>query len=441
MRFTATEIADAVGGVLVGDDVVCEGASIDTRTIGIGQLFVPIVGERDGHDFIPVAVGAGAAACLSERQVDEPAIPTIVVDDTSHALAALGQVARARHNGPVIGITGSVGKTSVKDLTLAALGGTLVAHASPKSFNNELGVPLTLINAPSNADVLIVEIGARGIGHIAQLCAIAAPTIGIVTWVGAVHTSEFGSVEAVARAKAELVAALPPDGVAILNAECAPVVSMREYGPPRTIMYGSGGEVSAEAVTMDAELRTAFEAVSFGRRSPVSLPVHGVHQVSNALAALAAAEAVGVSLRHAVAGLAEAKLSPWRMELRKAASGATIINDAYNANAISTAAALRSLVELDADRRVAVLGVMAELGERHDRDHREIAGLCSVLGIELIPYREAAYGLPVENSFAAVVGRLGELGPRDAVLVKGSRGMKLERVVRSLLKSDESTPA
>jgi len=434
MRFTASEIARATGGTLVGDDTDCVGASIDTRTIAIGELFVPIVDARDGHDFIKIAMAAGCGAYLTQR---EPQGGTaIVVEDTGAALTALGQQARRRHGGTVIGITGSVGKTSVKDLTLAAIGSTRIAHASPRSFNNELGVPLTLVNAPAEVEVLIVEMGARGIGHIADLCQIAKPDIGIVTYVGAVHTSEFGTVEAVAQAKGELVAALPAEGKAILNADCGPVLDMKESSPAPVITYGAGGDISATNIVVDDELRPTFDLVTFGRTYNVSLPVHGVHQVSNALAALAAAETVGVAPSQAIAGLAHATVSPWRMELGRSQRGTVVINDSYNANAISTEAALRSLAALDAQRRVAVLGLMAELGDRHDEDHWAMAQLCRELNIQLIAFDEPAYGVDVATSFAEVIERIGPLGQSDAVLVKGSRVAGLEKLAERLLAND-----
>ena len=277
MHLSAIDIAAATGGTLVGPDTICSGASIDTRTIASGQLFVPIVDARDGHDFIPIALAAGAAAYLTQR--DPVGGTAIVVADTAAALTALGRLARERHTGPVIAITGSVGKTSVKDLTLAALSKVRRAHASEKSFNNELGVPLTLLNAPDDAEVLIVEMGARGLGHIAYLCAIARPTVGVVTYVGAVHTSEFGSVEAVAQAKGELIEALPSDGRAILNADCAPVAAMRSRSAAPVITYGDTGDISARDVAVDQDLRPTFTVHSFGRHYPASLPVHGVHQV------------------------------------------------------------------------------------------------------------------------------------------------------------------
>ncbi|MCL4143813.1 UNVERIFIED_CONTAM: hypothetical protein GTU68_064131 [Idotea baltica] len=431
MQMTASDIAQITGGVLHGPDTTCDGASIDTRTIAAGALFVPIVDVRDGHDFVPIALAAGCGAYLTMR---EPAGGTaIVVADTSAALTALGKEARRRHRGTVIGITGSVGKTSVKDLALAAIGHTRKTHASERSFNNELGVPLTLLNAPGDTEVLIVEMGARGIGHIAELCDIATPDIGIVTYVGAVHTSEFGTIEAVAQAKGELIAALPESGRAILNADSSPVLAMKATSPAPVITYGVGGDLAAVDITVDSELHPTFHLVSYGRVYQVTLPVHGVHQVSNALAALAAAEAVGVAPSQAIEGLAHASLSPWRMELGRSPAGAVVINDAYNANAISTEAALRSLAAIDATQRVAVLGVMAELGDRHDQDHLAMAELCRDLGIRLIAFQEPAYGPAPLDDLDAVIDALGSLTATDAILIKGSRVAGLEALATRLL--------
>lgn len=435
MHFTAAQIAEATGGVLVGDDVRCTSVSIDSRTVADGGLFVPIVAERDGHDFVPAAIGAGAAAVLTARDdvVTDGAV-AIRVEDTTRALAALGREARRRHVGPVIGITGSVGKTSVKDLARAAIGIDLRCHASTRSFNNELGVPLTLCNAPEGTEVLIIEMGARGIGHIDDLCAIAEPTVGIVTWVGAVHTSEFGSVEAVARAKGELVQALPPDGTAILNIDNPYVAAMADRSFAPVLTYGTNAMISASGIDLDDDLRPEFTAIVEGHRHRVQLPVHGEHQVSNALAAIAAAHAVGVPADRAAIGLRSAEMSPWRMELHRRADGLVVLNDAYNANAVSVAAAMRSLTELDATRRIAVLGVMAELGDHHDDDHRAMTELAGELGIELIAFAEAAYGAATTvETIDEALGALGPIGAGTAVLVKGSRVAGLEQLAARLL--------
>lgn len=444
--FTAREIAVATNGRLVGDDAAVDGASIDSRDLAPGSLFIPIVAERDGHDFISAALDAGAAAYLTEREpaaVTSSTAPAIVVDDSQAALTALGVAARDRHSGHVVAITGSVGKTSVKDLAAAAISARFKCHASERSFNNELGVPLTLLNAAGDTEVLIVEMGARGQGHIAHLCSVARPTVGLVTWVGAVHTSEFGSIEAVAAAKGELIESLDATGRAILNAECAPVLAMTGLAAGQVMTYGLAPAASAETtdvfgheVELDDALRPRFVARVEGKDQRVELKVHGRHQASNALGAIAAAVAVGVDASDAVRGLSAASLSRWRMELLRTPTGATVINDAYNANAVSTASALRSLAVLPAQRRIAVLGVMAELGDRHDDDHQAMGALCDELGIELIAFQEDAYGKPPVGSIEAAIEALGRLGEHDAVLVKGSRVAELERLAEKLVADD-----
>ncbi|HJR26107.1 MAG TPA: UDP-N-acetylmuramoyl-tripeptide--D-alanyl-D-alanine ligase, partial [Acidimicrobiales bacterium] len=330
MQFRTAELADAVGGRLEGPDVVVDGASIDSRSLRPGQLFVPVVAERDGHDFVLAALEVGAAAYLTAR---EPVGGTaVVVDDTATALTAAGALARGRLPEPVVGITGSVGKTSVKDLLGAALGRRLRTHVNERSLNNELGVPLTLLEAPEGTEAVVVEMGTRGAGHIADLCAVARPTVGIVTRVDAAHTELLGTLEDVAHAKAELVEALPPHGTAVLFAGDERVLAMADRTSARVVPYGPGGEVRAEDVVVDDELRPRFRLSSPWGHAEVRLLVHGLHQVDNALGAAAAALEIGVPVEDVAAGLGDAVLSPWRMELATAPSGARILNDAYNAN-------------------------------------------------------------------------------------------------------------
>lgn len=431
MQLRASELATAVGGRLHGPDVVVDGASIDSRSVRPGQLFVPVEADRDGHDFVSAALGAGAAAYLTRRQ------PTggtaIVVTDTLVGLQRAGHLARRRIDGHVIGVTGSVGKTSVKDLLAAVLGRTLRTTANERSLNNEMGVPLTLLGAPDGAEAVVVEMGARDVGHIAELCGIASPTIGIVTRVAAVHTEVFGSIEAVARAKSELVAELPSSGTAILNAGDHRVDAMAAVTDAAVVTYGQGGQVRAVDVVLDDQLRGRYRLQSPWGEVEVQLEVRGAHQVDNSLAAAAAALVCGLSLADVAAGLGEAELSPWRMELATAPSGAVVLNDAYNANPTSVAAALESLAALPAERRVAVLGVMAELGERADDDHAKIGALARRLGIRLVAVAAPAYGGEDVVSVDEAAAALEPLQAGDAVLVKGSRVAGLERLAELLL--------
>jgi UDP-N-acetylmuramoyl-tripeptide--D-alanyl-D-alanine ligase len=413
--------------VLVGDDVTVDGASIDSRSIQPGQLFVPIVAERDGHDFIDPSM----TLYLTER---EPiGGNAVIVADTSAALVELGRRARTRLPERVIGITGSVGKTTVKDLTRSILVQRFRTAASPGNFNNELGLPLTLLNAPDDAEAAVLEMGARGIGHIAMLCEIGRPSVGVVTAVAAVHTEVFGTIEDVARGKSELVAALPSSGTAVLNADDARCAAMAAVTDARVLTYSvdGRGDLTAEAVHLDDELRPRFIARTPWGDVEVRVAARGVHQVGNALAAAAAAMVSGVDLADVAAGLETVEVTRWRMELARSASGAVVINDAYNASPTSVIAALRSLVALDADRRIAFLGTMAELDDA-EQAHREVADVARELGVRVIAVAEPRYGTELVDDIAAAAALL-ELGPRDAVLVKGSRVAGLEALAAALL--------
>lgn len=433
-----SEIAAATGGRLVGPDVTVSGAVIDSRLVAGGELFVPVVAARDGHDFVAAAVEAGAAAYLTARPAAELAAaagdaPAVEVDDTLAALTALGRHARERLapevDGRVVGITGSVGKTSVKDLLAIALRARWRTAASTGSFNNEMGVPLTLVGAPDDVEALVVEMGSRGRGHIAALCAVAQPTVGVVTRVAAVHTETFGTVDDVATAKSELVEALPPSGTAVLNADDPRVAAMAARTAARVVTFGDAGDVRAEQVRLDDELRPAFRLVTPWGGADARLAVRGVHMVGNALAAAAAALVCDVPVDDVAGALGTAGLSRWRMDLTTLPSGARLLNDAYNANPTSMAAALRSLAALDAERRVAVLGVMAEIGETSEAEHRAVGDLARDLGIEVVAVDVPAYGGTLVADVAGAVDALGPLGPGDAVLLKGSRVAGLERLV------------
>ena len=434
VEFTTDEIAAATKGEPVGPAASADGATIDSRAVAGGELFVPLVAERDGHDFVSAAIEAGAAAYLTARGPDDVSATAICVDDTLVAFSRLGAAARDRLPDAVIGITGSVGKTSVKDLLAAVLGTTFRTEASAKSFNNEIGVPLTLVNAPEGTEVVVVEMGARGIGHIRELCDIARPSAAIVTMVAEVHTSEYANgIDDVARAKGELVESVPIDGFVVLNNSDARVRRMASLTEARVVTYGVSGDVVAQRVELDDRLRPRFRLSSPWGGADVQLGVHGVHQVGNALAATAAALAQGVPVEAVAAGLETAALSPWRMELRHTPSGAVVINDAYNSNPTALEAALHSLAAVDAERHVAVLGLMAELGTHSDERHAEMGELAEELGIEVVTVHCPQYGVGVDvPDLDAAVQAVGRLGPGDAVLVKASRSAGLERVADAI---------
>jgi len=436
VHFRASEVAEAVGGELLGPDVQIDGASIDSRSVRPGQLFVPIVAERDGHDFIKSALDGGATAYLSSR-VDPVGGTAIRVADTALALADLGRAVRARVPDRVVGITGSVGKTSTKDLLAGVLRTTYRTAASEKSFNNELGLPITLAAAADDVEAVVLEMGARGVGHIDLLCSIAKPTVGVITRVEGVHLELFGDIESVARAKGELVESLPADGIAVLNADHRYVAAMADRTSARVLRYGLSPDVDVYAsdIVLDDELRASFRLHTPWGSTEVRLGARGEHQVPNALAAAAAAGGLGVPVESMADGFLAAELSGLRMELATSSRGVTVLNDAYNANPTSMSAALRSLATLPASRRVAVLGTMAELGADSPDQHRAIALEARDLGIEVIAVAEADYGDTARHvsDVDGVSAELGDLDDGTAVLVKGSRVAALERVAQALL--------
>jgi UDP-N-acetylmuramoyl-tripeptide--D-alanyl-D-alanine ligase len=453
VRWSPAEIAVATGGTLEvppggGVDNVLVGVSIDSRTLTPGSLFVAIRAERNGHDWIDAAFRAGAGTVLADDawarspSRESLATPLVVVADTRQGLLEIGRAARDRLTAMVVGITGSVGKTSTKDLAAAVLGAGMRTAASERSFNNELGVPLMLANAPEDSAAAVVEMGARGGGHIRELCRIARPDIGVVTAVVAAHTEVFGDLDAVAAAKGELVEALPPAGTAILNGDDPRVRVMSGRTAARTLTYSVGGagladaDLVAEQVSIDDELRPRFVARTPWGSPRIRLSIHGAHQVGNALAALAVAATAGVPIDAAADALASASISPWRMELHRTPAGAVVLNDAYNANPASMEAALQALATLPAQRRVAILGPMAELCTDSEAQHRAVSSLARRLGIELLAVATDAYRVRAVGDVDEAVAALGRLAPGDAVLVKASRVAGLERLADRLLASD-----
>ncbi|MEY3389137.1 MAG: UDP-N-acetylmuramoyl-tripeptide--D-alanyl-D-alanine ligase [Actinomycetota bacterium] len=435
MRFMAADVANATGGKVVGQNAHLDGVSFDSRTLRPGQLFVPIVAERDGHEFIDDAVARGAGAYLTARE-PQGRRTAIVVPDTLAALMELGKFGRARldatTNGRVVGITGSVGKTSTKDFAHAALSASLRTASSDKSFNNDQGLPTTILNAPDDTEALVVEMGMRGFGEIARLCSIAQPHIGVVTAVAAAHTERVGGLDGVAKAKGELVEALPSSGTAILNADDARVVQMASRTSASVLTYGASAaaDVAMTSHTVDDAGYVTMSVASPWGSVDVRVPAPGAHMASNALAALAIAGVCGVSMDDAARGLESAQLSPMRMETHVTVHGATVVADCYNANPASVAAALHTLAKMRAARRVAILGVMAELADTK-AEHERIAALAGELGVEVFAVGTDLYGAPVIEIEAAVQ-MLDELGADAVALVKGSRVARLERVVSAL---------
>jgi UDP-N-acetylmuramoyl-tripeptide--D-alanyl-D-alanine ligase len=415
-----------------------------------GDLFVALRGDRvDGHAFVRQAFDAGAAGALVDREVQDG--PSVVVADTEAALRALAVDERASMPATVIGITGSTGKTSVKDLTAAVLGMRFRVAASPRSFNTEVGVPVTLLNADPEAEAVVCEMGSRGPGHIRTLTEIARPQIGVVTNVGLAHMEMFGSLEVVADAKGELVEALPADGIAILNGDDEVVRGFSSRTAARVMRFGKAADADlrAEDIRLDDLGRPSFTLRTDDGAERVELAVSGEHMVWNALAAAAAGVAMGLTGGECAAGLKDARLSAWRMEVIEASAGYRILNDAYNANPASMAAALRAAAWMARGGRcIAVLGPMAELGSITEREHERVGELAARLGITRLVVvgpraRRIAVGATregVEAERVTLVDTVEEAAAAlreqvragDVVLLKGSRVAGLERLVEAI---------
>jgi UDP-N-acetylmuramoyl-tripeptide--D-alanyl-D-alanine ligase len=453
-----SEIAAITNGRLHGarGTEVVTAVEFDSRAIRPGGLFLALPGERvDGHEFAAAAVERGATAVLAAREVDGPAVvvpPVARVTGTylgetdpdgagAAVLAALarlaGHVVGELSGLTVVGVTGSSGKTSTKDLLAAVLAPLGPTVAPPESFNNELGLPWTALRADADTRHLVLEFSARGTGHIAALAAAVPPRIGVVLNVGSAHLGEFGSVDAIARAKGELVEALPSNGVAVLNADDPRVAAMASRTAARVLTFGARADVRAEGLTLDAG-RARFRLVTPAGSAAVALRLVGAHHVGNALAAAAVAAELGGAPETVAAALsAAAPASRWRMEVTDRADGVTVVNDAYNANPDSMAAALRALAAVGTGRRTwAVLGPMRELGPESATAHEGVALLAKELGVdELVTVDSPEYGAgrPVADAAQATALLAAELAPGDVVLVKASRAAGLDRVAAALL--------
>ncbi len=441
---TLAEVASLAGGTLHGDGpaaaagIVIDGPVVtDSREARAGSLYVARVGEHlDGHDFVAGARDAGAVAALTTRPVD--GLPCVVVPDVQAGFAALARAVVDRLPGlTVIGVTGSSGKTSTKDLLGSVLGEAGETVAPVGSYNSEVGVPLTVLRVTTGTRFLVVEMGARGLGHVRYLTTIAPPRIGVVLNVGVAHLGEFGSREAIAQGKGELVEALPAEGVAVLNADDARVRAMATRTCARVVLVGEApdADIRADRVTLDPHGRPSF-ALRVGERSaPVTLDLVGRHHVGNALAVAAVALECGMPLPAVASALGRARaVSRWRMEVTERADGVRIVNDAYNANPDSMAAALRAVLAMGGSgRTIAVLGTMLELGEQSDLEHRRVGELAAELGIDRLLVvgdgasaicEGAGAGVPcttVPDAEAAYALLVDEARSGDVVLFKSSR--------------------
>jgi UDP-N-acetylmuramoyl-tripeptide--D-alanyl-D-alanine ligase len=453
---TLGDIAALVSGRMADgaepDRLVTGPVEVDSRVPAPDGLFVAVRGERvDGHDFAAGAIAGGAAAVLASRPVG---VPAIVAGDSVAALGRLAAGVLARlPAATVLAVTGSSGKTSTKDLLAAVLPELGPTIAPPGSYNTEIGLPLTVLRACPQTRYLALEMGARGAGHIAYLCEIAPPRVGIVLNVGLAHAEMFGSREGIAKAKSELVQALPAGGVAVLNADDDRVLAMRELTQARVVTYGkdAAADVRAESVELDRLGRARFVLRTPAGSAPVALRLAGAHHVSNALATAAATGGLGLAVDRIAVALSVAEpASRWRMEVSERPDQVIVINDAYNANPDSMRAALRALVAIGRGRRTwAVLGEMRELGAAADDEHQAIGRLVARLNISVLvavgegaqPIRlgagrdrsaatESVYVADAPGALDLIRARV---QPGDVVLVKASRAVGLEQVAAGLL--------
>jgi UDP-N-acetylmuramoyl-tripeptide--D-alanyl-D-alanine ligase len=454
IAMTLVEIASVVGGTVDGDpDVLVDGpAFVDSRAVVPGGLFVAVVGERvDGHDFAADAVHEGAVGVLGSHATG---VPTVVVDDPVVALGRLATHVRSRLTATVIALTGSQGKTGTKDYLAQVLTTAGATVATAGNNNNEIGVPLTILKATPDTEFLVLEMGARGIGHIAYLCDIAKPTIAGVLNVGTAHVGEFGSREAIAVAKAEIVQGLPSGGVAVVNADDELALHTVGPGTDATLLtFGLAGDVHWRGVEFDDLDRPTVTFLHRDRERTVTLRQSGSHQLHNAAAAIAFALAAGLAFEDAVDALGQAvSQSRWRMELTERADGMIVVNDSYNANPASMRAALDALAAIGQRRKartIAVLGEMRELGAEAVEGHRSIGSYAGQQGIDvLLVIGEAASPMVIgaaDHDITAVqtadraeaLAWLREnMAPGDVVLVKASRGAELDRVAEALVNEE-----
>lgn len=453
--WTTGSVAAVTSGRLLGGpgDAPVTGFAIDSRALIPGECFVALQGNRDGHDFVVDALRSGAAVALVGRVPGDPALPAdaplVLVDNPLAALGALAADALRALDPTVVGITGSVGKTGTKDLTATVLATDRPTHASPGSFNNESGLPLTVLGAPADVEVLVLEMGARFAGNIAELAAIARPQVAVITNIGSAHAEHLGGPEQVAAVKGELLEALEPGGFGVLNSDDPATPQLRQRTSAEIVTAGRAydADVRITSVTLDDRLFPTLGLDSPWGSVHARLAVRGVHQVANAALASAVGLRLGLTPGQVGAGLVSAPPARLRMELRRSASGTVVLDDSYNANPASMRAALESFAALAVrGRRIAVLGSMLELGERSDAEHAEVGrDLASYEISELIAVGKETAALAEAARDAGAVEVIEARDPdhayslltdrvtgADAVLVKGSRSLGLDALAERL---------
>jgi UDP-N-acetylmuramoyl-tripeptide--D-alanyl-D-alanine ligase len=456
LEFSVGQIMAAIGGNLLQGDpqTPLRGLSTDSRQVQSGELFVALRGEKfDGHQFLEAVARAGAGAAVVMAPVEAPAsLALLQVDDTQSALGAIGRAHRQRFLVPVIGITGSTGKTTTKDLVASVLEQAYPVIKTERNFNNEIGLPLTLLKMQPTTAAAVVEMGMRGLGQIRQLAQIALPTVAVVTNVGISHLELLGSKENIAQAKGELVAELDPTGLAVLNGDDAYVRSMRKLTKAKTVFYG------IDAPNLDyraTAIRRQHSGCTFVARVPggeltVNLPLPGRHNIMNALAAIAVAKELGLSDPAVQTGLNAPVMTGKRLHIIEY-HGYRIIDDTYNASPTSVRAALEVLGGGPAEsRRFAVLADMLELGPESARFHRELGEYAAAIGVDLLMgygdlAREYVAGFNTVRPGAThyrcktdLIAELrGLLQSGDTILVKGSRSMHMEEIVAALTNKED----
>ncbi|HUA88960.1 MAG TPA: UDP-N-acetylmuramoyl-tripeptide--D-alanyl-D-alanine ligase [Steroidobacteraceae bacterium] len=449
MKRTLAEFARLCGGRLEGADGPFTEVGSDTRTLKRGQLFIALSGPNfNGHDYVGAALNAGAAAAVVSS-LQPVRLPQIVVADTQAALTRAARAWRAQFGGALIGVAGSNGKTTAKEMTAAILAQAGETLATRGNFNNHIGVPLTLLRLSAAHRFAVIEMGANHAGEVAALVELARPDVGMITNAGAEHLEGFGSLEGVARAEGEMVAGLAAAATAVINADDEFCGLWRDSTPARVLTFG----VRAPADFRATGVRTSVGAAGFRTQFLLSAPqgsasielaLGGTHNVANALAAAAAAASAGASLEHIAAGLAGVRAVPGRLQFKQTSAGAWLIDDSYNANPSSMRAAIEVLAGL-AGRRWLVLGDMGELGDFAPAAHAEIGEYARAAGIERLyatgplmaravdSFGAGARWYPDAGALAAALdGALKEAGPQVRLLVKGSRSNRLERVVDAL---------
>lgn len=471
MEISVSDIAKVTGGQFIGDESalrrIVSGLTWDSRTIMPDNVFLAMPGLRvDGNDFIRGAIQRGAGVIVCTRMpsdnviavAGEFACPMVVVDDGIDALEKIAGFWRDKLHAIVIGVTGSTGKTSTKDFLRSVFSQRFKTAATQGNQNNEIGVPATILAADEDTEVLIVELGMRGMHQIEHLCTFVKPSIALVTNIGVSHMELLGSRENIAHAKSELLSALPDTGFAVLNAddEFTPLLEGFAHLEERGVIVHSYGfspeaEVHAQDVSYDAEARASFEVVTpSADPAPVTLSIPGKHNVSNALAAYAAGLNMGIAPDDIARGLAEAKASGMRMEIEHTPDGVTILNDAYNANPDSMRASISTLMTLEGDgRRIAVLGDMGELGSDEYQLHVDVGTFAAQADLDMlvcigtlsVGIKAGALAADMDaarvKSFTGVDEAIAFLEKNvqegDLVLVKASRFMELERIVKGIM--------